>query len=42
MANLPKERLEAFIRFFTNFGLDCYGPPPFHFHPWLSEGDLLR
>lgn len=26
MANLPKERLEAFIRVFTNVGLDCFGP----------------
>ena len=26
MANLPKERLEAFVRVFTNVGLDCFGP----------------
>ncbi len=26
MANLPKEHLEAFIRVFTNVGLDCFGP----------------
>ena len=26
MANLPRERLEAFIRVFTNVGLDCFGP----------------
>lgn len=26
MANLPKERLQAFLRVFTNAGLDCFGP----------------
>lgn len=26
MANLPKERLQAFIRVFTNVGLHCFGP----------------
>jgi transposase InsO family protein len=26
MASLPKERLQAFARAFTNVGLDCFGP----------------
>ncbi|XP_045023683.1 uncharacterized protein LOC123468090 [Daphnia magna] len=26
MASLPKERLQAFLRVFTNVGLDCFGP----------------
>jgi hypothetical protein len=26
MANLPKERLQGFLRVFTNIGLDCFGP----------------
>lgn len=26
MASLPKERLQAFTRVFTNIGLDCFGP----------------
>ena len=26
MASLPKERLQGFVRPFTNVGLDCFGP----------------
>jgi transposase InsO family protein len=38
MANLPKERLQGFVRVFTNVGLDCFGP----FHVVIGRKTVKR
>ncbi|KAI9549120.1 hypothetical protein GHT06_007526 [Daphnia sinensis] len=38
MANLPKERLQGFVRVFTNAGLDCFGP----FHVVIGRKTVKR